>query len=114
LDGSASPPPVGINGVIGTGGVRVFLPLGIVGSVGVRDGVAVELAVDVEVGLSVAVVLDVAVLDGDNVRVAVLVKVDVAFFVGVHGTNVLDGICVIGAAPVIVGGTGGLGNGLVH
>jgi hypothetical protein len=71
-------PVFGISGV-NTGGVRVFLPAGIVGSVGV--GVAVFSTVDVNVGASVfvgnnvGVAVRVAVKDGVLVHVGVIVLV---------------------------------------
>jgi hypothetical protein len=71
-------PVFGISGV-NAGGVRVFLPAGIVGSVGV--GVAVFSTVDVNVGASVfvgnnvGVAVRVAVKDGVLVHVGVIVLV---------------------------------------
>jgi hypothetical protein len=90
-------PVFGISGV-NAGGVRVFLPAGIVGSVGVGDGVAL----------------------GDNVGVAVLVERNVGVlvalgsFVGVlvHvGVIVLVGTCVLtnGVAVAVTVGAGGAG-----
>jgi hypothetical protein len=103
-------PVFGISGV-NAGGVRVFLPAGIVGSVGVWDGVALgnNVGVAVLVERNVGVLVALGSFVGDFVHVAVPVSV-MGAFVPV-GEMVLVGTCVLtnGVAVAVTVGAGGAG-----
>ena len=90
---------------VATGGVRVFLPAGIVGSVGVL--VTVGVAVDVNPGVSVCVGRNVGVIVNEGVSVGKRVHVGVIVLVC---SSV--GVAVTGAGAWVIGNSGGTGVGV--